>query len=90
MLKKKTFVKLACATMLVNTGMSLLPASLSPINPSHVQASATSVAARELGIDVASYQSADLTAHAKAGSQFAIVKVSERLPLKSNLPLLTT
>lgn len=63
--------------MLVNTGMSLLPASLSPINPSHVQASATSVAARELGIDVASYQSADLTAHAKAGSQFAIVKVSE-------------
>ena len=77
MLKKKTFVKLACATMLVKTGMSLLPASLSPINPSHVQASATSVAARELGIDVASYQSADLTAHAKAGSQFAIVKVSE-------------
>lgn len=77
MLKKKTFVKLAFATMLVNAGISILPASLSTTHPSQVQASATSVAARELGIDVASYQSADLTAHAKAGSQFAIVKVSE-------------
>lgn len=63
--------------MLVNAGISILPASLSTTHPSQVQASATSVAARELGIDVASYQSADLTAHAKAGSQFAIVKVSE-------------
>lgn len=77
MLKKKTFVKLACATMLVNAGINILPASLSPIMSSQVQASATSVAAKKLGIDVASYQSADLTAHAKAGSQFAIVKVSE-------------
>ncbi|XOQ53659.1 MAG: hypothetical protein ACFWTI_00045 [Lactobacillus helveticus] len=92
---KKTFVKLACATMLVNAGISILPASLSTTYPSQVQASAypsqvqasaypsqvqasaTSIAARELGIDVASYQSADLTAHAKAGSQIAIVKVSE-------------
>ncbi len=78
MLKKKTFVKLACATMLVNAGISILPASLSTTYyPSQVQSSATSIAARELGIDVASYQSADLTAHAKAGSQIAIVKVSE-------------
>lgn len=75
MFKKKTIIKLACATMLTNTGMSIIPSFI----PTHqsVQASATSVAARELGIDVASYQSADLTAHAKAGSQFAIVKVSE-------------
>ncbi|NRO26507.1 hypothetical protein IMAU30028_01014 [Lactobacillus helveticus] len=77
MLKKKTFVKLACATMLVNAEISILPASLSTTYPSQVQASATSIAARELGIDVASYQSADLTAHAKAGYQIAIVKVSE-------------
>lgn len=77
MLKKKPFVKLACAAMLVNAGMTISPASLPSITTSQVQASATSVAARELGIDVASYQSADLTAHAKAGSQFAIVKVSE-------------
>lgn len=42
-----------------------------------VQASTTSVAARSLGIDVASYQSADLSAHARSGAKFAIVKVSE-------------
>lgn len=75
MFKKKTIIKLACVTMLTNTGMSIIPSFIS--THQSVQASATSVAARELGIDVASYQSADLTAHAKAGSQFAIVKVSE-------------
>lgn len=75
MVKKKTIVKLACATILLNSGMALFP-HLAPAT-STVQASSTSVAAKALGIDVASYQSADLTAHAKAGSQFAIVKVSE-------------
>ena len=55
--------------------MALFP-HLAPAT-STVQASSTSVAAKALGIDVASYQSADLTAHAKAGSQFAVVKVSE-------------
>lgn len=74
LIKKKTIVKLACATMLMNTGMTIIP---SFISTSQVQASTTSVAAKALGIDVASYQSADLSAHAKAGSQFAIVKVSE-------------
>ena len=73
--KKKTIIKLACATMLLNSGMALFP-HLAPAT-SIVQASSTSVAAKALGIDVASYQSADLTAHAKAGSQFAVVKVSE-------------
>ena len=68
--------------MLVNAGISILPAPLSTTYPSQVQASATSIAARELGIDVASYQSADLTAHAKAGSQIAIVKVTVNQPLK--------
>jgi GH25 family lysozyme M1 (1,4-beta-N-acetylmuramidase) len=75
LVKKKTIVKLACATILLNSGMALFP-HLAPAT-STVQASSTSVAAKALGIDVASYQSADLTAHAKAGSQFAVVKVSE-------------
>ena len=61
--------------MLLNSGMALFP-HMAPAT-STVQASSTSVAAKALGIDVASYQSADLTAHAKAGSQFAVVKVSE-------------
>ncbi|MDF4141923.1 GH25 family lysozyme [Lactobacillus kefiranofaciens] len=75
MFKKKTIIKLACAAMLTTTGMNIIPNLIS--THQFVQASAISVAAKELGIDVASYQSADLTAHAKAGSQFAIVKVSE-------------
>ncbi|MBN3465705.1 GH25 family lysozyme [Lactobacillus acidophilus] len=75
MFKKKTIIKLACTTMLLNSGIALMPRVISTSQT--VQASSTSVAAKVLGIDVASYQSADLTAHAKAGSQFAIVKVSE-------------
>lgn len=61
--------------MLLNSGIAFMPRVISTSQT--VQASSTSVAAKVLGIDVASYQSADLTAHAKAGSQFAIVKVSE-------------
>ena len=61
--------------MLMNTSMTIIPSFIS--TSQSVQASTTSVAAKALGIDVASYQSADLSAHAKAGSQFAIVKVSE-------------
>lgn len=76
--KRKSIIKLACATMLTNAGVTLL-AQMTRFSDSEsiVQASSTSVVAKALGIDVASYQSADLTAHAKAGSQFAIVKVSE-------------
>ncbi len=76
--KRKSIIKLACATMLTNAGVTLL-SQMTRFSDSEsiVQASSTSVVAKALGIDVASYQSADLTAHAKAGSQFAIVKVSE-------------
>lgn len=78
LIKKKSIIKLACATMLINAGAIILPQMSHFVNSENiVQASSTSVAAKALGIDVASYQSADLTAHAKAGSQFAIVKVSE-------------
>lgn len=78
MFKRKSIIKLACATMLTNAGVTLL-SQMTRFSDSEsiVQASSTSVVAKALGIDVASYQSADLTAHAKAGSQFAIVKVSE-------------
>ena len=51
LIKKKTIVKLACATMLMNTGMTIIP---SFISTSQVQASTTSVASNALGIDVAS------------------------------------
>lgn len=78
LIKKKSIIKLACATMLINAGAIILPQMSHFVNSENiVQASSTSVAAKALGIDVASYQSADLTAHAKAGSQFAIAKVSE-------------
>lgn len=77
MLRKKNIIKLACATILMNTSMTILPNLISISEKTIVLASTTSVAAKSLGIDVASYQNADLSAHAKAGSQFAIVKVSE-------------
>lgn len=72
--KKKIITKLAYVAMLSTTGV----AAAAIVQPqAHVQASTTSVAARSLGIDVASYQSADLSAHAKNGAKFAVVKVSE-------------
>ncbi|EFQ43292.1 glycosyl hydrolase family 25, partial [Lactobacillus crispatus CTV-05] len=72
--KKKIITKLAYVAMLSTTGV----AAAAIVQPqAHVQASTTSVAARSLGIDVASYQSADLSAHAKSGAKFAVVKVSE-------------
>ena len=74
-LKKRFITKLALVAALSTT-------SVAAVNTLHtqtktVQASTTSVAARSLGIDVASYQSADLSAHARSGAKFAIVKVSE-------------
>lgn len=74
-LKKRFITKLALVAALSTT-------SVATVNTLHtqtktVQASTTSVAARSLGIDVASYQSADLSAHARSGAKFAIVKVSE-------------
>lgn len=71
---KKIIAKLACATVLGTAGVALTQINKPAIT---VKASTTSVAARALGVDVASYQSADLSSHARAGVQFAIVKVSE-------------
>lgn len=71
---KKIIMKLACATALGTVGVALTQVNRPQIT---VNAATTSVAARALGVDVASYQSADLSSHAQAGSQFAIVKVSE-------------
>lgn len=71
---KKSFItKLAYIAALSTAGV----ATVNIQAPKTVQASTTSVKARSLGVDVASYQSADLSAHAKAGAKFAVVKVSE-------------
>lgn len=72
---KKIIIKLACATVLGTAGVALT--QVNKPQTTIVNAATTSVAARALGVDVASYQSADLSSHAQAGSQFAIVKVSE-------------
>lgn len=78
-------MKLACATALGAAGVAVTQVNRPQVT---VNAATTSVAARALGVDVASYQSADLSSHAQAGSQFAIVKVSEgtsyRNPKASN------
>ncbi len=71
---KKLIIKLACATVLGTAGVALTQVNMPQVT---VKAATTSVVARALGVDVASYQSADLSSHAQAGSQFAIVKVSE-------------
>ncbi|KRM03541.1 hypothetical protein FC59_GL001191 [Lactobacillus kitasatonis DSM 16761 = JCM 1039] len=71
---KKLIIKLACATVLGTAGVAVTQINRPQIT---AQASTTSVAARSLGVDVASYQNADLSSHAQAGAQFAIVKVSE-------------
>ena len=65
---------MACATVLGTAGVAVTQINRPQIT---AQASTTSVAARSLGVDVASYQNADLSSHAQAGAQFAIVKVSE-------------
>lgn len=71
---KKNIIKLACATVLGTASVALTQVSRPQIT---VNAATTSVVARALGVDVASYQNADLSSHAQAGAQFAIVKVSE-------------
>ena len=71
--KKRFITKLACVAIFSTIGIAAVKAQA----PQTVQASTTSVAARSLGIDVASYQSADLSAHARSGAKFAVVKVSE-------------
>lgn len=77
---------MACATVLGTAGVALT--QVNRPQTAVVNAATTSVAARALGVDVASYQNADLSSHAQAGAQFAIVKVSEgtsyRNPKASN------
>lgn len=74
-LKKRFITKLALVAALSTTSVAAV--NILHTQTKTVQASTTSVAARSLGIDVASYQSADLSAHARSGAKFAIVKVSE-------------
>ena len=74
-LKKRFITKLALVAALSTTSVAAV--NTLQTQTKTVQASTTSVAARSLGIDVASYQSADLSAHARSGAKFAIVKVSE-------------
>ena len=85
--KRKSIIKLACATMLTNAGVTLL-SQMTRFSDSEsiVQASSTSVVAKALGIDVASYQSADLTAHAKLVREPVIATL--RQPIRLNLLLL--
>lgn len=66
---------LACATALVGGAAVVSKTSLP--KPIVVKAAKTSVSPRSYGVDVAVYQSANLSSMAKAGGQFAIVKVSE-------------
>lgn len=73
--KKKILGILACASVLAGAGA--VTGHLINNRAAIVKASSTKVAARSYGIDVSSYQSANLTSMAKAGGQFAIVKVSE-------------
>jgi len=77
---KKIIIKLACATALGTASIALTQVNEPQVT---VNAATTSVAARALGVDVASYQSADLSSHAQAGSQFAIVKVSEGISYRN-------
>lgn len=74
---KKFFSALACAGVMATT--AFVGVKTNVINPKavQVQAAKTNVSSRSYGVDVSSFQSTDLSKHAQAGSQFAIVKVSE-------------
>ena len=72
---KKLLGVLACSSALAGVSVATNVNGLTP--KSVVKAATSSAPARSYGVDVSSFQGADLSAHAKAGSQFAIVKVSE-------------
>lgn len=73
---KKFLGALACVGMMATT--AIVGAENSTFSKSAtVQAAKSNVSSRSYGVDVSSFQSTDLSKHAKAGSQFAIVKVSE-------------
>lgn len=72
---KKLIGALACASALATAGVFAVKTDM-PQSVS-VKAAKTSVSSRSYGVDVASYQSTNLSSVSQAGSQFAIVKVSE-------------
>ena len=72
---KKLLGILACAASL--SGVAAGAVQVSKANISEVKAATNSVGSRQLGVDVASYQSNDMSGFSNSGSQFAIVKVSE-------------
>lgn len=67
---------LACASALT-TSTALVLENYSSLGSETVRADTKSVSSRSYGVDVASYQSSDISGMAQAGGQFAIVKVSE-------------
>lgn len=74
---KKFISTLACAGVMATATFVGVQTDFNPAKTVEVSAAKTSVASRSYGVDVSSYQSTDLGKHAQAGSQFAIVKVSE-------------
>lgn len=73
---KKFLGALACVGMMATTAV-VGAENIALSKTSTVQAAKSNVSSRSYGVDVSSFQSTDLSKHAKAGSQFAIVKVSE-------------
>ncbi|QNQ81744.1 lysin [Lactobacillus sp. PV037] len=73
---KKFLSALACAGMMATTAVVGV-GNIVTSKTTTVQAAKSSVSSRSYGVDVSSFQSTDLSKHANAGSQFAIVKVSE-------------
>ena len=72
---KKLIGVLACTSALA--GVSVAASVDSHSSRAVVQAATNYAPSRSYGVDVSSFQSTNLSAHAQAGAQFAIVKVSE-------------
>ena len=72
---KKLIGVLACTSALA--GVSVAANVDSHSSKAVVQAATNYAPSRSYGVDVSSFQSTNLSAHAQAGAQFAIVKVSE-------------
>lgn len=71
----KNFIKtIGSAGIIMTAGIAVAPSVLQTVV---AQASTTSVGSRSYGVDIASYQSTSVKSSAKAGAEFAIVKVSE-------------
>lgn len=75
-MNKKFLEILVCAGTLASTAL-VTNNMLKPRVTTKVQAATSNVQSRSYGVDVASYQSSNLSGMATNGAQFAIVKVSE-------------